>query len=116
MEQFKSIAVPVTVKRGGASKAAEAAKARPDSHDQVSQRLRRHESPASMQAKLHRYQVGQRLRMVAGGRSWARPEGPCRVVALLPHETGPFLYRVRSETETFERVISEDDLLPATVL
>ena len=110
MERIKSIAVPVTLKRGGAAKAA--ANARVEALDQSVQWHRRQDPLPPVKAKLHRYQIGQRLRMVAGGRSWARPEGPCRVVALLPHDSGPFLYRVRSETENFERVISEDDLTP----
>ena len=107
LEHLKSIAVPVTLKRGGAAKAAAAAR---EATDPKVQWHRRQEPLPTVKAKLHRYHIGQQLRMVAGGRSWARPEGPCRVVALLPHDSGPFLYRIRSEAESFERVISEDDL------
>jgi hypothetical protein len=31
----------------------------------------------------------------------------------MPHEGGPFLYRIRSEVENFERVVAEADLFPA---
>ena len=63
---------------------------------------------------LHRYHVGQRLRMQSGGRNWARPETICRVLALLPVEGGPLRYRVRSEAESYERIVDEIDLtIPA---
>jgi hypothetical protein len=59
----------------------------------------------------HRYRVGERLRMANGGRAFARAEAYCRVVSRLPYEGhGPLLYRVRSETEQFERVVAEIDL------
>jgi hypothetical protein len=59
----------------------------------------------------HRYRVGDTLRMLPGGYSSARPAAGCRVVALLPYEGhGALLYRVRSDTEAFERVVPEADL------
>lgn len=59
----------------------------------------------------HRYNVGERLRMVNGGYTVARAAAFCKVVALLPYEgRGSLLYRVRSETEAFERVVAEADL------
>jgi hypothetical protein len=61
-------------------------------------------------APRHRYHVGQRLRLVGGGNYWARSAGTCRVIALMPYEGGAFYYRVRSETESFERVVAEGDL------
>ena len=59
------------------------------------------------------YHIGQRLTLLGGGNHWARPQGQCRVLAVLPHENGPFLYRVRSELESYERVVVETDLAPA---
>ena len=53
---------------------------------------------------------GERLRMVGGGTTLRRDESICRVTSLLPHEGGPLLYRVRSELESFERVVAESDL------
>jgi len=41
----------------------------------------------------------------------ARAGSFCKVTALLPYEGhGSLLYRVRSETEQFERVVAEADL------
>jgi len=63
------------------------------------------------QQPAHRYRVGDTLRMLPGGYSSARPAGGCRVVALLPYEGhGALLYRVRGDTEAFERVVPEADL------
>lgn len=62
-------------------------------------------------APVHRYRVGERLRMTHGGNIIARQGGGCKVVSLVPHEGyGPMLYRVRSETESFERIVAEADL------
>lgn len=62
-------------------------------------------------APAHRYRIGERLRMGNGGYSVARAAAFCKVVALLPYEGhGSLLYRVRSETEAFERVVAEADL------
>jgi hypothetical protein len=58
----------------------------------------------------HRFAIGQRLAMAAGGRDISRGSSPCSVVALLPHEGGPFRYRVRSDSESFERIVDETDL------
>lgn len=59
----------------------------------------------------HRYRVGERLRMTNGGRTFSRLASSCVVVARLPHEgRGHLLYRVRSDTEQYERVVAEMDL------
>lgn len=63
-------------------------------------------------ALQHRFHVGQRLRVLGGGRQWGRLEGYCKVVALMPHEGGALMYRIRSEVENFERVVAEADLVP----
>ena len=40
-----------------------------------------------------------------------RTASGCKVVALLPYEGyGALLYRVRSESESFERIVAEADL------
>ncbi len=60
----------------------------------------------------HRYKVGQLLELrSAPGRS-NRPAGPCEVIACLPHDGGPVLYRVKSRNEANERVVDEVDLGP----
>jgi hypothetical protein len=59
----------------------------------------------------HRYRVGEKLRMTGGGQSVQRIASTCKVVFLLPYEGhGALLYRVRSDTESFERIVSEADL------
>ncbi|HEY0920912.1 hypothetical protein [Devosia sp.] len=114
MDSLKSIAVPVTRKRTTSVAAKPRSSGRPlppvDSHVGGMVGAPRRSAPALAAAVAHRYQVGQRLQMLGGGRSWARAGGVCRITALMPHENGPLLYRVRSEMESFERVVAEDDL------
>ena len=59
----------------------------------------------------HLFRVGERLRMMGGGHSVQRTSSVCKVVALLPYEgRGALLYRVRSDAETYERIVAEADL------
>jgi hypothetical protein len=59
----------------------------------------------------HRYRVNERLRLTNGGNSVQRTGGSCKVLALLPYEgNGVVQYRVKSDSEAFERVVSEEDL------
>lgn len=118
-ESVKSIAIPVTRKRAAAVKVKEA-KNRPAGHPVANHDmvvggsvgpLRRKVGPV-IAAPKHRYRIGERVRMNGGGRSLARSEAACKVMALLPHEGGPLLYRVRSEVESYERVVQEADLDP----
>ena len=60
----------------------------------------------------HRYKVGMRLLMTPGGATVSRQASYCRVTFVLPYEGSQLLYRVRSEIEAFERVVSEADLAP----
>lgn len=62
----------------------------------------------------HRFQIGQMLELRSAPRHSNRPAGPCQVVACLPHEKGPVLYRVKSQGENNERVVEEIDLSPST--
>ena len=62
--------------------------------------------------RTHRFAVGQRLSMAAGGRDISRGGAICSVVFLLPYEGGALRYRVRSDNEGFERIVDETDLLP----
>lgn len=71
----------------------------------------RQSARAVVSAPTHRYRVGERLRMGGGGYSISRAAASCKVLALLPYEgRGSLLYRVRSESEAFERVVAEADL------
>lgn len=113
MESFKSIAVPVTRRQaaGKAKRAVDTSSGDGAQGTSVAEFRRQQPQHATPHA-VHRFHVGQRLTMARGSRDIARPAAVCQVVALLPHETGPLLYRVRSELESFERVVDEVDLAP----
>ena len=103
---MKSIAVPVARKRASAAVAVSTV---PQASGDVADRGESRRA-ARVPAGTHRYRVGQQLKVVGSGRNWGRVGGLCKVVALMPHEAGPFLYRVRTDTENFERVVAEADL------
>jgi hypothetical protein len=107
----KSIAVPVT--RRGAQKQRKApVRDVPEhfGHDTAGPG-QRHNQPVAQSPK-HRYRIGQRLSMSAGSREFSRTASVCQVLALLPFENGPLRYRVRSDSEGFERIVDETDLSP----
>lgn len=67
--------------------------------------------PVAGSGPSHRYRVGERLRLLNPGIRFARAGAYCQVLALMPYEgRGSLLYRVRSESESFERVVAEPDL------
>ena len=53
-----------------------------------------------------KFSAGQRASVLRGG-SVGGPTGMVSIVTALPKEAGPQRYRVRSDGETFERVIDE---------
>jgi hypothetical protein len=69
-------------------------------------------SRVARSAHAHRFATGERLSMAPGGREISRSASACVVLALLPYEGGPLRYRVRSESENFERIVDEADLSP----
>ncbi len=108
MASLKTIAVPIKNRRNKA--AAAAARVEREVEDSAPAEVRRPATPTLAQP-THRYEVGERLRMANGGRSFARAEAYCIVVSRLPFEgRGALLYRVQSETEQYERVVAEIDL------
>ncbi len=111
VDSIKSIAVPVTRKQA-VTKARRAGRPAPSADNAVGGtvgEVRR--QPAAANSKpMHQFRVGQRLSLSRGGRDIARAAALCQVTAVLPHEVGPLLYRVRSEIEGFERVVDENDL------
>jgi hypothetical protein len=62
----------------------------------------------------HRYKVGQMLELGSAPMHSNRPHGPCKVLARLPDENGPVLYRVQCLSERNERVVEEMDLSPGS--
>jgi hypothetical protein len=110
MPPLKSIAV-TPIKRGGGRKQPSPTIAEEHGHGPaLLLALSRPARRVAAQA-IHRYRVGDRLRMTGGGHSVQRAASGCKVVALLPYEGyGALLYRVRGETEAFERIVTEADL------
>ena len=112
MDSIKSIAIPSKRRRGGDKSQAMVVTAHSDIRAKgVAQQAAR-TAAAAAQTPRHLYSVGQRVRMLGGGNRWARVESLCRIVVLMPHESGPPMYRVRSEAESYERVVAEIDLQP----
>ena len=58
----------------------------------------------------HAFKVGQMLDLSSSPMHSNRPKGPCTVLACLPHDKGPVLYRVQCQGERYERVVDELDL------
>jgi hypothetical protein len=114
LDEIKSIAVPVT-RRLPAKKARRAGRPQSAPDQIVGGEVGAHRAAPRVLRPLghHRYRVGQRLRVLGGGNHWSRLGGYCKVLALMPHEGGQFLYRIRSEVESFERIVAEGDLLQA---
>ena len=105
---LKSIAVPprVASKKGRSPFAGDAAPA------YVPATRTPERSRVARSAHAHRFATGERLSMAPGGREISRSASACVVLALLPYEGGPLRYRVRSESENFERIVDEADLSP----
>ncbi|WP_146618670.1 hypothetical protein [Rhodoplanes elegans] len=61
-------------------------------------------------ADLHKYQLGQRVRLVRTSRFSATANGPYEVTRQLPLEDSGFRYRVKSSSEQYERVVGEEEL------
>lgn len=53
-----------------------------------------------------RFSAGERVSLVQS-KAFTAPAGIYRIVRALPNETGPQQYRIKNETENFERVIDE---------
>lgn len=59
----------------------------------------------------HRYATGQRVRFSGGHTALAAGSGAFKIIATLPIErTGEIRYRIKSEAESFERVVDESTL------
>ena len=56
-----------------------------------------------------KYRAGQRVSVLRGS-GFTMPSGSYRVVGALPSGDGPQQYRIRNDSETFDRVIDESRL------
>lgn len=65
-----------------------------------------------MTDRTHKFRVGQTVDLIPTTfRSAAK--GTYRIVSLRPAENGSISYRIKSQSETHERVVSESDLMPS---
>jgi len=111
MSPSKTIAVPPNPGARRGKRIAASAQVEAAMEDIASVSPLRKPSRPVLAQPAHRYHAGERLRMAQGGYSVVRAGAFCKVTALLPYEGhGALLYRVRSETEQFERVVAEGDL------
>ena len=64
----------------------------------------------SLSSPRHKYKIGQAVDLRPG--RWGLPASSreYKIVRLLPTEGGERMYRVKSETETFERIAKESEL------
>lgn len=60
-------------------------------------------------AAAHKFDVGQSVRIASGLNAVAAP-GPFIVVRVLPTEHGIHQYRIRSEVDGHERVVTEEQV------
>jgi hypothetical protein len=64
---------------------------------------------------IHKFKVGQTVDLIPSTfRSAAR--GAYQIVSLRPAEDGSTRYRIKSKSESHERVVSESDLVPSAEL
>ena len=58
----------------------------------------------------HKFKVGQLVDFAPSQRGMAPSGRPYEIVRLLPAEAGELQYRVKSKSESFERVVKESEL------
>ncbi|MFN3501730.1 MAG: hypothetical protein ACK4ZJ_05695, partial [Allorhizobium sp.] len=61
----------------------------------------------------HLYSIGDTVTLKDGPVRLARSNGACKVLATLPETGGSRQYRVRFESESFDRCIAETDIDPS---
>ncbi len=59
----------------------------------------------------HKFQVGQTVQLVQGGRNLTTSTIGYKVVRQLPESGGERSYRIKSAHESFERVVIESQLI-----
>jgi len=73
------------------------------------------QDPESNEAKedimgVHRYRIGDTVILKDGPVRMAKASGVCKVLAALPESQGSRRYRVRFDSENFDRSIAEDEI------
>jgi len=59
---------------------------------------------------VHRYRVGDTVILKDGPVRMAKASGVCKVLAALPESQGSRRYRVRFDSENFDRSVAEDEI------
>jgi hypothetical protein len=59
----------------------------------------------------HKYKVGQQVDFMPGRTAMHSSSSHYKILQLLPAENGVFQYRIKSASETFERMATESQLL-----
>jgi hypothetical protein len=59
---------------------------------------------------IHRFGIGNMVRVSATFRLPNAAAGTYRIVAQLPQRDGEFQYRIKSDREPYDRVVKEDEL------
>ena len=62
----------------------------------------------------HIFKVGQMVELSSAPLHSNRPKGTCKVLACLPYDNGPAIYRVKCVSESNERVVEEQNLSHST--
>ena len=59
---------------------------------------------------VHRFSVGAMVRLSRGGPLPNAVTGPYEVLATLPERDGDLQYRIKSDREPFQRIMTENEL------
>jgi hypothetical protein len=78
--------------------------------------IRRSTRPTRHEAATHLYVLGQTVRLKGGFGTFPNSAELYHVTAQLPPRGDSFQYRIRGDSERYERVATEDSLEPAPVL
>ncbi len=68
----------------------------------------------TMADSIHKFEVGQTVGLVPSTLR-AGATGAYQIISLRPSEDGTARYRIKSNDEAYERVVTESDLVPAAV-
>jgi hypothetical protein len=60
--------------------------------------------------KMHRFAVGERVQLFSGGFLTSRAYSGCLILRQLPYEGRELQYRVKSDLESWERIVTESHL------
>ena len=68
-------------------------------------------SPSNKTERAHRFKVGQTVALAPGFGYSRNDQAVYKVVALLPSNGAHYQYRLKNQSELFERVAAENELM-----